>query len=166
MEYYRLSYEENDENYYFEINEEQTVLREVIEDEERWIVSSQRDEELHFCLYDQQFDQDMNQAIREDISAEEFEKVWQEALKPYMKDWEKTMQTFKVGDHVKGIVEVIYPQGIILSLPNDALGVINVGDCVKGIPAESLYPGHLLKAVVAGFDQVNLWIKLEQGTIV
>lgn len=166
MEYYRLSYEENDENYYFEIDEEQTVLRQVIEDEERWVVSSRPDEELHFCLFDQQFDQEMNRANGEDISAAEFETVWQEAMKPYVKDWEKMQQLFKPGDAVKGIVEVIYPQGIILSLPNDALGIINIGDCLQGIPAESLYPGHVLKAVVAGFDQVNLWIKLEHGTVI
>ncbi|WP_046225501.1 hypothetical protein [Paenibacillus dauci] len=160
MEYYRLRFEESDENYYFEIDDDRTVLRQVIEDEERWVVSSRPDEELHFCLYDQDFDQSMDGADGEDISQEEFEQVWTQAMKPYRKDWNSIKAHYKPGDKVTGVVEVSYPQGIILSLPNDAFGIVADDECAQFVPVEHRYPGHMLKTVVIGFDEVNGWVEL------
>ncbi|WP_411345621.1 hypothetical protein ACE3MZ_06355 [Paenibacillus sp. WLX1005] len=160
MDYYRLRFEESDENYYFEVDSERTVLRQVIEDEGRWIVSCRSDEELHFCLYDQEFDQSMDDAEGEDITREQFEQVWSQATAPHRREWEQTKAKFQFGDVVSGIIEVFYPQGVILSLPNDAYGIIDDGECNAAVPPETRYPGYMVKAVVTGLDEVNMWLRL------
>ncbi len=160
MEYYKLRFEESQENYYFEVDDERTVLRQVIEDEGHWIVSCRPDEELHFCLFDQVFDQSMDDAEGRDITPEQFEEAWTIATRPYRKAWEHTKQRFTIGAQVAGIVEVFYPQGTILSLPSDAYGILDDRECNGSPVAEAHAPGYMLKAYVIGWDEVNMWLKL------
>ncbi|WP_322903135.1 hypothetical protein [Paenibacillus campi] len=160
MEYYKLRFEESNENYYFEVDDERTVLRQVIEDEERWVVSCRPDEELHFCLFDQVFDQSMEDAEGRDVTAEQFEDVWAAATQRYRKSWERTKQRFAPGDQVSGIVEVFYPQGTILSLPSDAYGILADRECNGSVTVAGRAPGYMLKAYVIGWDEINMWLKL------
>jgi len=160
MEYYKLRFEESKENYYFEVDDERTVLRQVIQDEEHWVVSCRPDEEYHFCLFDQEFDQSMEDAEGKDITAEQFEEAWKEATRQYRKDWEHAKQRFALGDQVTGIVEVFYPQGTILSLPSDAYGILDERECGNSQAAEARAPGYMLKAYVIGWDEANMWLKL------
>lgn len=48
------------------------------------------------------------------IKYDEFQKIWNNCLAEYNKNWENVKKKYKVGSYVRLRVEYYYPQGIIL----------------------------------------------------
>jgi hypothetical protein len=63
------------------------------------------------------------------ISKQEFEAIWRAHLALRQAKWEAAKQVYSVGTTVHGYIQIFYPQGVIVNLGNDTLGVADHKAC-------------------------------------
>jgi hypothetical protein len=66
---------------------------------------------------------------------------------------------------VQGFIQIFYPQGVIINLGDDTLGVADYAVCKSSAQPEWMYPGYKVTAVVAGYDEVNHWLLLNDPRV-
>ena len=111
-------------------------------------------------LIDQLVDYDSIEEVTP-IDKSEFDRIWNEHLASRAVEWNETKSTYLIGKAISGYLEVFYPQGVIVDLGDDALGVADHQKCRESTRPEFMYPGHEVTAVVSGYDKANQWIMLD-----
>lgn len=102
----------------------------------------------------------------EPIPKAAFEAVWDELTKEQLPDWLETKRTFTQGTTIFGYLEVLYPHGVIVSIPDTkALGLANYDECAAHSRNHSIHKGLLVEATVSGYDEVNGWLLLEEPRV-
>ncbi|HEX8834573.1 MAG TPA: hypothetical protein VF719_10255 [Abditibacteriaceae bacterium] len=99
------------------------------------------------------------------ITQQEFDTVWNQHLSQHHQQWETAKALYPLGRRVTGAILVFYPQGVIIDLESNALGVADYARCHASAQPEWMYPKHQVKAVVAGYDEENQWIKLAEPQV-
>lgn len=99
------------------------------------------------------------------ITQKEFEKIWGEYCELYKDEWNRSKSKFKVGTQVQGIVEAIYPQGIIIKLEEETVAITNYDECINNSFVGSIYPHQCVKGTVKEYDEKNMWIVIHDSRI-
>jgi hypothetical protein len=94
------------------------------------------------------------------ISKDEFDHVWNAWLSTRETQWQQTKQAHPVGQAVEGLIVLFYPQGVIVNLGNQVLGVADYTACRSSTEPKNMYPRHKVTAVVENYDEVNQWVVL------
>lgn len=94
------------------------------------------------------------------ISKAEFDQVWQTHLAQHTARWTATKTTYPIGTSVTGVLRVFYPQGVIVEIGNNVLGVADHAAVRAGSRPDWLYPRSIMTAIVAGYDEINYWLVL------
>ena len=99
------------------------------------------------------------------ITQSEFESIWQAHLKKHEPEWIAAKNAYPVGIPVKGYIQIFYPQGVIVNLGRNVLGVADYKACKSSTSPEFLYTRHIVTAVVSGYDETNHWIVLDSPQV-
>lgn len=154
--------EEDQCTYYFEIDHDGTVYRQITIINDRTIISNRPYEVEHFCLSETNID-----FVPEDeITKQEFELKWENENQTYLDIWKRTKKNIIVGTVVEGTIECIYPQGIIINLQGDIYGVVDYETCSKKNGSQYIHVKNKVRGVVSGYDEENLWVKLDDVEII
>ncbi|MBI9051094.1 MAG: hypothetical protein JEZ00_16855 [Anaerolineaceae bacterium] len=79
-------------------------------------------------LADQQCDFDIFEEIIP-ISKQEFDNIWNAHLTIHQDEWNAIKEIHPIGKEVKGVIEIFFPQGVIVDLGGNALGVADYAAC-------------------------------------
>jgi hypothetical protein len=144
--------------WYFEVNEEGTAFRQMlIEEGKESKISNLR--KFEFFLSDQDLSLDEPDLLR--ISKETFEKEWDSINKNQWNKWLNIKKILPIGTAIEGYIEVFYPQGVIVSIPEyEALGIADYDECAKNSQKRNMYSKSIVLAEIAGYDEVNCWFIL------
>ncbi|MCT4606569.1 MAG: hypothetical protein N4A64_10785 [Marinisporobacter sp.] len=153
---------------YYELIDEY-VLRQLMLIEDRWVGSNRKDKEFEYYLAEgkvtlkeiNSFDGDISM-----ISKDEFEELWEVHCSAHLELWKKSKEDYTVGMQLQGSIEVIYPQGMLIKVGKYTLALGDYEACVQKSSCKSLYPNQLISGKVKGYDEVNMWILLEECKIV
>jgi hypothetical protein len=150
---------EEDDMYYFEIDENGTAYRQISKQGD---LHSEVSTVPDFVLCDQEVFIEAGDRI---ITKEQFEFEWQQAIEPNLAVWMKTKKQYPPGSPVSGEIAMFYPQGAIIRLSNNAYAVTDYNKLRDRTPAQYLYPGYCVEGVVADYDEDNLWLVIEDCKI-
>lgn len=95
------------------------------------------------------------------ISKEVFEEKWQLSLKNHLAKWHSLKARLAIGQFIKAKIVVFYPQGIILDMGECFYGIADYELCKENFGLEKIKIHQLLDLKVVGFDEVNLWVRVE-----
>jgi hypothetical protein len=135
------------------------VWRQVSVRGERTLVSSIQDPEHGLVLADV----DMDWADLEDVtevSPSEFESAWALGLRSHRSAWDASKRAHAVGASVQGQVLMFYPQGVLVDLGAESLGIADFDECRAANQDRWPQCGQVLSAVVSGYDEKNHWLVL------
>jgi oligoendopeptidase F len=146
------------QSWYFEVSEVGTVFRQILlEQGKESKVSNQK--KYDFFLSETELD--LEDPILRRIAKEEFERVWNEVNKDQEDIWNKKKEIIKCGTKIKGFIEVFYPQGVVVNIPEyDVLGLANYEECATNSHKRNMHKDLVVYAEVIGYDDVNYWIIL------
>ncbi len=151
------------EETYLEVDQD-CVLRQISKINNEFISSNRKNYKYDFWLTEGEFSVDKVDSITI-ISKEEFEVIWNRNNEAYSELWKGIKNRYKINDNVDGYIEVFYPQGVIISVDEVTLGIANYNECREGTMLENLYPNHLVDARVIGYDEVNMWLILDNPKV-
>ncbi|WP_051271431.1 hypothetical protein [Shimazuella kribbensis] len=160
MEYFR--FEDDDPNgiTYIE-SEDGYAVRQITVTNNKYIASNRRNKEYGYWLAEGLIDGKEAADFGVDkIDKSQFEGVWDAYRAELLQDWQKTKDTFPIGQVVEGYIQVFYPQGVIIQISGSVVGLADYEECKHNIKSEKLYPNHKIKAEVIGYDEINLWLML------
>lgn len=150
---------EEDERYYFEIDEKGTAYRQISKHgDSHYEVSTAPD----FVLCDQEVIVEAGDRI---LAKEQFEIKWQQAIEPNLAVWKRTKKQHSPGSKVSGEIAMFYPQGAIIRLSDNAYAVTDYNKLREQTLAQYLYPGYCIEGVVSHYDDINLWLVIEDCKI-
>lgn len=146
MKYLLLKMDE--EKYWFELDEENLVNRQIVLDEYN---------QLHVsCLEDCLAEGVINEADLDgeilNLAKQEFEDVWQSVIKKYKKGWEETKKKYSIGVYVQGTNSYSYPQGTVIT-GKDFIAIYDGN--------ESFCINKIVKYKVKSYDDINMWLVVE-----
>jgi len=101
----------------------------------------------------------------EEITKKEFDEIWNIHLNIYQVQWNDIKQRNIIGSKVTGYIQLFYPQGVMVNLGNNCLGVANYAECNASAKPEWMYPGYKITAIITGYDELNQWLVLESPKI-
>ncbi|UKS29647.1 hypothetical protein LOZ80_12210 [Paenibacillus sp. HWE-109] len=93
------------------------ATKQIVVTPNKYIASNRKDEEHHFYLAEGLLD--ANEIIQyggSEISEKQFYDIWNEYRDGLIDKWNVTKGRFPIGLEVEGIIEVFYPQGVIVSI--------------------------------------------------
>lgn len=146
------------EHSYFELDNDMICMRAVYKVDNEIFNTSIHVDKSNYTLPEGSFDQ-TNKLVQ--IDEAEFQKIWRQSTLPYTQDWSLLKTKRKKGDTIVGSIVCFYPQGVILNLGLQFFGLADYDHCKNLLGADKMYPGNKLSLIVQGFDDVNMWIKLE-----
>jgi len=117
------------------------------------------------CLAEGRVDYDAIGDAIEEISSSEFDEIWQACLAQQKLLWLASKSANPLGALIHGWIEIFFPQGVIVNLGNNTLGVANYGACRASASPEWMYPGHKVTAIVVAYDELNHWLVLDQPRV-
>ncbi len=141
------------------------AARQIMKNDKRYIASNREDSQMEFFLAEGEIKVSEIEGV-DIIDKLEFENIWNEHLKRLYPKWVKIKETFIPDMTVEGKIKVIYPQGIILEVSNNVIGVVNYDECIKNSEWKSIYPSNKVKARIKGYDEENMWLILEDAKII
>lgn len=95
------------------------------------------------------------------ITKQEFDDIWNAHLVRRQTIWDQVKQVYPVGLNVQGAILIFFPQGAIVDLGGDAIGVADYNACRASTKPEFMYTRHKITAVVKDYDEVNQWVILD-----
>ncbi len=143
---------------YVEIDEEY-VIKQISVTPSKYIASNRKDEEFDFYLAEGQID--VNELLEygvSEISENQFYSVWNNYKDELIDKWNITKEKFRIGDEIEGIIEVFYPQGVIVNIAQGVVGIADYDQCRNSTKPENLYPQHKILGKVIGYDNINMWL--------
>ncbi|OZB98288.1 hypothetical protein [Paenibacillus sp. XY044] len=165
MKYFKDCPEPGMGTWYFETDRQGVAYRQlVIEDDGKWIASNRKDEHYHFMLSEKPIETSEPGLIP--ITQEEFEEAWSASLHTRNAQWQSLKSLHPPGLKIEGSIEAFFPQGTLVTLTDTgAVGLADTRELeLSGQPAW-MYPGHVVQAVVKGYDEANQWIVLDQAAV-
>lgn len=140
-------------------------IRQITAHAGRFLASNVSHPDWGLVLADQCVDFDDIEEVTS-ISAFEFEDVWQSHLQQHQREWGEVKQAHPLGSHTNGIIRIFYPQGVIIDLNNNALGVADYNSCCAGSPPDWIpRTGYKVTSVVGGYDETNQWVILQNPQV-
>jgi len=121
-------------------------------------------QEWGLWLAEGEFEYDPLDEVKE-ISKDEFESVWNLHLNYHKTQWDNIKRKYKIGSSIMGYIQVFYPQGVIINLEEQTLGIANYDKCRTTAKPEWMYPGFRVTAIVDGYDEVNHWLVLKEPKV-
>lgn len=159
MKYIKAKGIEENEVYYFEVDERMVAYRQVTLEEGECKVSIARD--FHLIETEVElFEGD------EEIPKEEFLQVWEKAVEPYAPSWKRTKQQMNISDTVIGRIEMFYPQGAIIRLGRDAYAITDYSEIKRHTDPAHMYPGYKVEGKITGYDERNYWLILDHCKVI
>ncbi|OBY79461.1 hypothetical protein BBG47_11340 [Paenibacillus sp. KS1] len=150
---------EEDEMYYFEIDENGTAYRQI---SKHGNLHSEVSTAPDFVLCDQEVVIEAGDRI---ITKEQFEIEWQQAIEPNLAAWKITKKQYPPGSPVSGEIAMFYPQGAIIRFSDNAYAVTDYNKLREQTPAQYLYPSYCIEGFVVDYDEINLWLVIENCKI-
>jgi hypothetical protein len=150
---------------YFEVNKNNIILRQIASNGEIYLASNVIQTDGNMYLGDQPFESSENDEDVISITKDEFEDVWSAHLKIYEARWSQIKQTYPVGTTLQGLIHIFFPQGVIVNLGNNVLGVADYKACLASTKREFMYTRNKITAVVAGYDEENQWLILDSPQV-
>jgi hypothetical protein len=171
MRYYKYLDEDGPigDGYTFVETDDGWAIRQITVHNDNFLASNVRYSPWGLCLADQKVDYDelidYDEMSPIPITKNEFDEVWNLHLTQRRAIWNKVKKAYKIGSKVEGAILIFFPQGVIVDLGEDSLGVADYVECKASTKPESMYPKHKLTATVGGYDEVNQWIILESPQV-
>ncbi|MCR8980144.1 hypothetical protein [Brevibacillus laterosporus] len=154
MKYVRLPGIEDNELYYFEVDDRNVAYRQiVVTDNYHYAISTAPDFQLSEI--------EIEYADDELIGEAEFQKIWDLALEPYREEWNHTKRKYSLGQEINGVIQMFYPQGIIIRGNDNVYAVTDYEAVKRQIKPEYLNPGYKISGVIKDYDDKNFWFVLE-----
>ncbi|MGM0714388.1 hypothetical protein [Brevibacillus parabrevis] len=150
---------EENELYYFELDENGIAYRQVTVTDGRSLVSAAPD----FMLSEKVVERYEGD---EDISREAFQAIWQKATAPRKAAFEQAKQRFLPGDPVTGTIAMFYPQGVIIKLSDEVYAVADDAPLRAKSKREEMSPGYIVQGTIQGYEEDNFWLVLADCTII
>jgi hypothetical protein len=94
------------------------------------------------------------------ISQSEFEHVWQRHVATRRDRWVAVKRAYPLGTVISGGIRIFYPQGVLVYLGGDALGLADYEAFKASTRPEYLYTGHKLTATVQEYGEADQWLIL------
>ena len=104
---------------------------------------------------------DEQEYLGEEITKEEFDEKWAIGLKPFLEKWNCIKNSYTIGKKINAKMICIYPQGIVCDIGEIFHGIVNYDQCKIKYGSNTLYPGKEMKLCIIGYDENNMWIKME-----
>ena len=146
-----ITYIETDKGY---------AIRQITICGNRYMASNQRYPPWSLCLAEGKIDYDLLDEDIVEISGAEFEEKWQLGLAQDQSRWLAIKQIYPTGREVQGWFEIFFPQGAIINLGEDILGVADYSACKESAAPEWMSPGFKVSAQVTDYDETNHWLIL------
>ncbi|WNS44678.1 hypothetical protein [Paenibacillus sp. MMS20-IR301] len=152
------------ERWYFEVNEAGWAFRQILlEEGKESKISNQK--KYDFFLSETELSLDDETLLR--ITQDEFEEVWNRINRDQTQSWVELKSKLPLGTKVTGPIEVLYPQGVIVSLPDfDTLAIANYEECAANYKNRNLHKGLYVTADIIGYDEVNYWFVVGNPRII
>ncbi|KKO52839.1 hypothetical protein [Paenibacillus sp. DMB20] len=145
---------EDNELYYFEVDQNRAAHRQITVADERCVVSAFPDFQL--CETEVElFEGDT------EITKEEFDRIWFSAMESYRERWESIKAKYVPGVRVTGEIAMFYPQGVIIRIEKDVYAIAAFEEIASVSKPEFRYPGYRVDGLAAGYDEANCWLRLE-----
>jgi hypothetical protein len=95
------------------------------------------------------------------IRADEFNTVWRKHLEQHEARWNEAKKLFPINKPVICCMKVFFPQGIIVRLGEQVLGVTDYWQAKATAGAGfHMQTRRQMAGIVTGYDEVNQWIEL------
>ena len=100
------------------------------------------------------------------IAADEFNAVWQKYLGHHEARWIESKTLFPINTPVIGCIKIFFPQGIIVQLGQQTLGVTDyIQARATASPGFIMQTRYQIAGIVTGYDEANQWIELSSPQI-
>lgn len=133
------------ERYWFEINDADCVIRQIILDaSEEYHLSCFED-----CLAEEKICVSELEGNVMELSKNEFDDIWRLLIKPHENQWKEIKKKYLQGDCVVGVCSCIYPQGIILK-GRDFIAIY--------IGNKNCQIGQKIQVQIDKYDDDNMWL--------
>ncbi|WP_164215541.1 hypothetical protein [Virgibacillus sp. YIM 98842] len=133
---------------------------------DNYIASNRKDKEHHFYLAEGLVD--IDEIIKYggfEISEQYFYSVWNAYKNALMDKWNETKERFPLGYEIEGIIEVFYPQGIVITISQDVFGITDYDKSRDSTNPKNLYPGHKMLGKVVSYDEENMWLVIDNPRV-
>jgi hypothetical protein len=107
--------------------DERLAYRQITVNGEKYLMSNIDYPEWGPMLAEGEFDPRIEEL--EEITKQEFDAVWTSHLVNDQIHWSYTKRSYPVGMEVTGYIRIFYPQGVIVNLEENRLGVANYSEC-------------------------------------
>lgn len=143
---------------YIEV-EDGYAIKQIAVTQNKYIASNRKDVEHHYYLAEGLLDvSEMIDDGGSEISEKEFYVIWNKYSEVLIHTWNITKEKYPIGLEVEGKIEVFYPQGVIVSFPENVVGIADYINCKESTQPENLYPHHKITGIVNGYDEENMWL--------
>ena len=88
-----------------------------------------------------------------------FEKKWKSIINNFEASWGEQKSQYSIGQYVRGRIKYFYPQGVILQI-DKVQGICDYEELKIWNENTILQPGQIVKGIVSGYDETNMWIKV------
>lgn len=142
------------------------ALKQIAVTSTKYIASNRKDEEYHFYLSEGIID--VNEIMEyggSEISESKFYSVWNKFREGLIDNWIRTKEKYPVGSIIDGIIEIFYPQGVIIHIAQDIIGIADYDKCRNSSQPENLYPRHKITGKVVGVDEENMWLIIDNPKV-
>ncbi|GIK62640.1 MAG: hypothetical protein BroJett018_04340 [Chloroflexota bacterium] len=96
-----------------------------------------------------------------EITKQEFDEIWNTHLTTRQEIWNQVKQSYPIGMAVQGMILLFFPQGTIVDLGGDAIGVADYEACRASNESKYLGSRQKITAVVKDYDETYQWIILD-----
>ncbi|MBI5929478.1 MAG: hypothetical protein HY862_09225 [Chloroflexi bacterium] len=100
-----------------------------------------------------------------EITKQEFDDIWNAHLATRQEIWNQVKQIYPIDIEVQGKILIFFPQGVMVDLGDDAVGIADYKACRASNESEFMYPRHKITAVVKDYDETNQWIILDSPQV-
>src|SRR5699024_9501655 len=132
----------------------------------KYIASNRKDETHHFYLTEGIID--VNNMIEfggSEINEKQFYCIWNKYRDGLIDNWNLTKERFPIGSEIEGIVEAFYPQGIIVNISQNVIGIADYFKSKDSTKPENLYPQHKIIGKVVEYDEENMWLVIDNTRV-
>ncbi len=150
---------ESDALYYVALDEDLYCLQAIYETKEKLINTSLSVNDPGFFLPEGSFKDAIEHITA--IEEAEFTNKWNQSIAPYLKTWHILKQERSIGEQISAEIICSYPQGIILNIGQSFLGIADYNACKNVWGVDQIYPKNIFSLNIIGFDDVNMWVKLQ-----
>ncbi|MCA1032880.1 hypothetical protein LCL95_17865 [Bacillus timonensis] len=150
---------------YIEIDND-VASKQIAVTSNKYIASNRKDEEHHFYLAEEKIDE--NEIIDfggSEISENQFYNIWNKFRDELCDNWHQSKEKFPIGSEIEGIIEVFYPEGVIIGISPDIIGITDYNKCRISSKRDNLYPRHKIIGKVVGYDEDNMWLIIDNPKV-